>query len=121
MLCLYCKDSCSCGDSEPAFQPTALPHGPVDCCRGVHAKCNFPLPEEEAFQAQLLASQQESWQGGQASPPAAPPPLAPSQAAFSEAVSIPCNEAHSVQPRSAVQVSKDDYRQAGEACSPEMD
>lgn len=73
--------------------------------RGVHAKCNFPLPEEEAFQAQLLASQQETWPGGQASPPAAPQPAASSQAALSQAVSIPCNDTHPIQPRSAVQVS----------------
>lgn len=75
-------------------------------CRGVHAKCNFPLPEEEAFQAQLLAAaQQESWQGGQASPTAAPSQGGSSHAAFSEAVCIPCGEPHTSQPRSAVQAS----------------
>ena len=72
-------------------------------CRGVHAKCNFPLPEEEAFQAQLLASQQEQWQSGQASPPAAPRPA--THAAFSEAVCIPSSEVHISQPRATTQVT----------------
>ena len=72
-------------------------------CRGVHAKCNFPLPEEEAFQAQLLASQQEQWQSGQASPPAAPRPT--THAAFSEAVCIPSSEVHVSQPRATTQVT----------------
>ena len=74
----------------------------------MHAKCNFPLPEEEAYQAQLLASQQEHWQGGQASPTAAPAAAAPRggsgshAAAFSEAVCIPSGEPAS-QPRPQMQ------------------
>jgi hypothetical protein len=76
----------------------------------VHAKCNFPLPEEEAYQAQLLASQQEHWQGGQASPTAAAAPAAAAPrggsgshaAAFSEAVCIPSGEPAS-QPRPQMQ------------------
>ncbi|KAL4439658.1 hypothetical protein ABPG75_002659 [Micractinium tetrahymenae] len=69
--------------------------------RGVHAKCNFPLPEEEAYQAQVQASQHESWQQGQVSPTVQALP-ASSHAAFSEAVSIPCgaSEQHVNQPRS---------------------
>lgn len=72
--------------------------------RGVHAKCNFPLPEEEAYQAQLQASQQESWQHGQASPTSQVVPAA-SHAAFSEAVCIPggASEQHAHQPQSVVQ------------------
>ncbi|KAL4450597.1 hypothetical protein ABPG77_000953 [Micractinium sp. CCAP 211/92] len=72
--------------------------------RGVHAKCNFPLPEEEAYQAQLQASQQESWQPGQASPSSHAVP-ASSHAAFSEAVCIPggTSEQHAHQPQSVVQ------------------
>lgn len=76
-------------------------------CRGVHAKCNFPLPEEEAYQAQLQASQQESWQHGQASPTSQVVPAA-SHAAFSEAVCIPggASEQHAHQPQSVVQVGE---------------
>lgn len=92
--------------------PSSLAPGcPGVPCRGVHAKCNFPLPEEEAFQAQLLASQQETWQGGQGSPTAAAPQASAqvafsnqpqqAQAAFSEAVCIPCGEPHASQLRAA--------------------
>lgn len=70
--------------------------------RGVHAKCNFPLPEEEAFQAQLLASQHDVWQGSQPAATATVP-QASSHAAFSEAVCIPCGEQHATQERATVQ------------------
>lgn len=78
----------------------------------MHAKCNFPLPEEEAYQAQLQASQQESWQPGQASPSSHAVP-ASSHAAFSEAVCIPggTSEQHAHQPQSVVQVGE------GSACT----
>ncbi|KAL4854083.1 H/ACA ribonucleoprotein complex subunit 4 [Chlorella vulgaris] len=69
---------------------------------GVHAKCNFPLPEEEAFQAQLLASQHDVWQGSQPAATATVP-QASSHAAFSEAVCIPCGEQHATQERATVQ------------------
>ncbi|PSC74389.1 ethylene-responsive transcription factor RAP2-12-like isoform X2 [Micractinium conductrix] len=82
--------------------------------RGVHAKCNFPLPEEEAYQAQLVASQQETWQRSNDAPPPAPTPPVSAQAApaphpashasLSEAVCIPQGgEQHTSQLRSATQ------------------
>jgi hypothetical protein len=68
--------------------------------RGVHAKCNFPLPEEETFQSEFRASQQ-AMLPGQASPPA---PREPATSTFTEAVCIPSGESQAAAPAPAVQV-----------------
>jgi hypothetical protein len=61
--------------------------------RGVHAKCNFPLPEEEADDPQQHVPVQDGLQPGHAT---IRDPVAHAQgsAAYSEAVCIPSGEQH---------------------------